>query len=454
AEWRCEIRALIRLANPLILANLGWALIAGTDLFWLARIGPEAVAAGALALNLYQLPMIFGIGLVTACSPLIANARARRLHAVRQIRRTVHQTWWAAGLFSLLTWALLRHGEALLLALGQDKLLAARAASLLAGIQWALFPYLCFLVLRNFTSALERPYWAVAVMALAIPFNAGISWLLIFGHFGVPPLGLFGAGMANTLTTFFLFLGMAIATIRDRQFRSYRLFGRLWVADWPRLRIVAQIGLPIAITLLLEATVYNGATFLMGLFGERTLAAHAIAVQISMPFFMVPVGIAQATAVRVAFAHGRHDRGAIGRAGWLGLALGFGFACFAAAILLAIPGSLVGLFIDERTAGTAGVAHSAIAFLGIAAIYQFVDAAQIIAAGALRGLQDTRTPMLIAILSYWGVGLGSGALLASTLKIGAIGIWIGIALGLSTIAGLLVARWAYRSRLPQIRVIN
>lgn len=453
AVWKGEMKALVRLAVPLILANLGWALIAGIDLFWLGRIGPEAVAAGALALNLYQLPMIFGIGLVTACSPLIANARGRRLHAVRQIRRTVRQTWWAAGLFSLLAWGLLWRGEALLLACGQDRHLAALAAPLLRSLQWALLPYLCFLVLRNFTSALERPYWAVAVMALAIPLNAGMAWVLIFGHFGLPPLGLSGAGLASTLSALFLFLGMALVVSRDRRFRRYHLFGRLWVADRMRFRMVIQVGLPIAITLWLEATVYNGATFLMGLFGEQTLAAHAIAVQISMPCFLVPVGIAQATAVRVALAHGRRDPVAVGRAGWLGLSLGFGFACFAATMLLAMPDMLVGLFIGLRTAETAEIARLAISFLGVAAIYQFADATQVIGAGALRGLQDTRMPMLIAICGYWGVGLGSGAFLAFVLNMDGIGIWAGIALGLSTLAGLLVARWARRARLPQMRVI-
>lgn len=446
-----EARALITLALPMILGNVAWSGIAATDLLLLGRLGPDAVAAGALGINLYTACLVFGMGLTTAASPLIAAERGRRLHAVREVRRTVRQTLWVAFLLCLPCWLLLWHSEAVLVAMGQDRALAALAGTLMRGMQWALLPYLGFLTLRNYISALERPVWGVIVVVLAIPFNLVVGWALIFGHLGLPPLGMFGAGLGASVTSLFMALGM-IAVIRcDRRFARYHLFGRFWVADWPRFAAVWKIGLPIAIMLGLEVTVFNAAVFLMGLIGRAPLAAHAIALQIASLAFMVPLGIGQAATVRVGIAYGRKDPAAMGRAGWLAIGIGVGFALVAAAVLIAMPRPLIAIFIDVASPANAQVVALAQAFLAVAALFQIVDCTQAVAAGVLRGVQDTRFPMIVAAVGYWIIGIGVGALLAFRTDLAGVGLWWGLASGLGFVAVVLTWRWHMRDRLGLMR---
>lgn len=442
-----EARALITLALPMILGNVAWSGIAATDLLLLGRLGPDAVAAGALGINLYTACLVFGMGLTTAASPLIAAERGRRLHAVREVRRTVRQTLWVAFILCLPCWLLLWHSEAVLVAMGQDRALSALAGQLMRGMQWALLPYLGFLTLRNYISALERPVWGVIVVVLAIPFNLVVGWALIFGHLGLPPLGMFGAGLGASITSLFMAFGM-IAVIRyDRRFARYHLFGRFWVADWPRFAAVWKIGLPIAIMLGLEVTVFNAAVFLMGLIGRAPLAAHAIALQIASLAFMVPLGIGQAATVRVGMAYGRKDPAAMGRAGWLAIGIGVGFALVAAAVLIAIPRPLIAIFIDVASPANAQVVALAQAFLAVAALFQIVDCTQAVAAGVLRGVQDTRVPMIVAAIGYWIIGIGVGALLAFRTDLAGVGLWWGLASGLGFVAVVLTWRWHMRDRL-------
>lgn len=451
-SWRIEARALVLLALPIIAGNVAWSGIAATDLWLLGRLGSDAVAAGALALNLFHACLIFGMGLVTAAAPLIASERGRKLHSVRDIRRTVRQTLWAAVIYVLPAWALLWHAEPILIAMGQDHALSAQAGQLMHGLQWALLPFLGFSTLRNYIAAVERPLWGLVMMIVAIPFNLLTGWALIFGKFGLPPLGLFGAGLASTLSSTFLFAGLAAVVVIDRGFRRYHLFGRFWVADWHRLRAVGAIGLPIAIMLGFETTVFNASAMLMGLINKESLAAHAVAIQIAALMFMVPMGIGQAATVRVGLHYGAGDVRAVGRAGWLALILGTGFAVATALLLLAIPYQMASAFLDMNDPSNARTAQLAVSFLSVAALFQLVDAAQAIGAGVLRGLQDTRVPMFIALAGYWLVGIGTGSLLAFPLKMAGLGIWLGLASGLGTVALLLVLRWIRREKLGLLKL--
>lgn len=456
SPWRLEAGALTALALPMIAGNIAWAGIAATDLLLLGRLGASAVASGALAINLFNALLIFGMGLVTAAAPLIATERGRRRHSVRDVRRTVHQTLRAAALFVLPAWALLWESETILLLMGQEADLAAQAGELMRGLQWALLPFLGFTTLRNFISALERPVWGLVIMVCAIPFNVLAGWALIFGHLGFPALGMFGAGIASSLSSSFLFFGLLSVILIDRRFRRYRLLGRFWTRDRERHRTVWALGLPIAITLGLETTVFNASAFLMGLIDRDSLAAHAVAIQIAALVFMVPMGIGQAATVRVGLAYGKRDRAGVGRAGWLALAIGTGFALMAAAMLIVFPRTLISAFLDLRDPANQRTAALAIGFLGVAALFQLVDAAQAVGAGVLRGIQDTRVPMIVALIGYWVIGIGIGVVLAFPLGLKGLGIWLGLASGLGVVAISLVARWALRERLyllPQARSI-
>ncbi|TZG24675.1 MATE family efflux transporter [Sphingomonas montanisoli] len=445
--WTLEARALLALAMPLIVGNLAWSAIAAVDLIWLGELGSDAVGAGALALNLYNALMVFGMGLSTAVSPMIASERGRRIHPVRDVRRTMRQAMWSIAIISLPVWLLLWYSEDVLILMGQEPALARDAALIMHGLQWAFLPYLLFYALRNYIGALERPMSGVLIVVAAIPVNALVGWVLIFGHLGFPAMGLFGAGLASSLTAGFMFAAMLAVILTDRQFRRYSLLVRFWAPDWPRFRYLWSLGLPIAVTLALEVTVFNASAFLMGLLDRASLAAHAIAIQLAALCFMVPLGIGQAATVRVGMGYGRGDGDAVARAGWLAIALGLAFAVVTAILLVAFPRQLIGLFIDVAAPANADVVRIAISFLMVAALFQLVDCTQAIGAGVLRGLHDTRVPMAFAAVGYWVIGIGVGAFLAFRTPLRGTGLWLGLAAGLAAVAILMVVRWAMRERL-------
>lgn len=445
--WRDEIRATVALAWPLILTNLTQSLIQSTDVLLLGWAGSSMLAAGTLGINLYYAFLIFGIGLVTAAAPMVAKELGARRHSVRDVRRTVRQTMWSALAMVVPIWAVLWHTQPILLALGQDPTLAAGGETFVRAMMWGMLPALWYLVLRSFVSALEQPVWSLIVGLAGVTFNAFLNYGLIFGKFGLPELGLRGAGIGSTCANSFMFLAMAAVIMLHPRFRRYHLFGRFWGSDWQRFREVWRLGLPIAVTLALEVTIFNSAVFLMGLIGPESIAAHAVALQIAAFTFMVPLGLSQAVTVRVGLAFGRRDREAIARAGWTAFALGVSFMALMALAMLLFPRQLVQLFLDPAAPGNGPVIALAVSFLFIAALFQIFDGAQSVAAGMLRGLHDTKIPMAYAALSYWGVALATSVALGFWLGWEGVGIWIGLATGLAVVAALLLGRWLRRERL-------
>ncbi len=449
--WGAEISATLALAWPIVLTNVAQVGLATTDVVMMGWLGPDALAAGALAVNLNFACLIFAIGVVTATAPLMAIELGRNRHSVRDVRRTTRQGFWVAIAITLPIWAVLWHGEAIFLALGQQPHIAAKAASYLHTFQWSFLPFLFYLVLRNFVSALERPLTALWVGGSALAVNAALVWTLMFGHFGLPALGLPGAGIGTTLTNIYMAGGLALLIAHDRRFRRYHLFGRFWRPDWARFRAIWRVGLPIGFTLAFEATIFNAATFLMGIISASALAAHAIAIQIPSLTFMVPLGLATAATVRVGRAYGARDTGGIARAGWSAYGLALVYACGTATLILAFRHQLVGLFLDWSDPADAIVAGLAASYLVWAGIFQIVDGAQVVGSGMLRGLGDTRVPMWLAGLGYWGFGLPVGVVLAFWVKLNGIGIWIGLSTGLAAVAVLMTARWIMRERLGLTR---
>ncbi|MCA1748315.1 MAG: MATE family efflux transporter [Parasphingopyxis sp.] len=444
---RAEIRATIALAWPLILGNFAQTAINTTDVLILGRYDVGALAGGALAVNLYFAFGIFAMGLVTAASPMIAAERGRMAHSVRDVRRTVRQALWASAAICLPCWAILWNAEALLLLLEQDPRLASDAARFIRIAMWGLFPFLVYYVLRYYVTALEKPLWGLYVTAAGVAFNALACWALVFGTFGLPELGLEGAGLAHLLASCFLAGGMTLVVTGVPRFRRYRLFGRWWQADWPRFFEIQRIGLPIAATFALEVTVFNAAVFLMGLIDRASLAAHAIAIQIAAFAFMVPLGLSQAATVRVGLWHGRRDAAGIALAGQVAFLLGVGAAFCLSTIMVLWPEQLIGLFVVPDSAENARVYSLAVSFLFVAAVFQLADGAQAVGAGALRGIQDTRWPMIFAGFGYWVIGFGIAVWFGFGLEMEGLGIWIGLAAGLGAVALLMVARWLLRGRL-------
>lgn len=445
--WLGELRATLALGWPLVLANLAQIALTTTDVIVLGRLGAPALAAGTLGANLYFGPLIFAIGLVSATAPMMASAIGRKRNAVREVRRTFRQGLWSAAIVSLPCWLLLWNTEAVLLAFGEAPELAADAQRFMRALQWGILPALGFIALRSFVSALERPVWALAVTAMTIVFNLAANLVLVFGHLGVPPLGVRGSGLATALSNAFLFTCFALLIGLSRRFRRYHLFGHWWRMDLQRLATLWRLGVPIGATMAFEITVFNAAVFLMGQFGTAAIAAHSIAIQIAAVTFMVPLGLGQAATVRVGLAHGAADRAAVARAGWTAFGLAIAFMATMSVLMLTAPRLLIGAFIDVADPANAAVVATAVEFLFCAAVFQIADGAQAVGAGMLRGLHDARVPMLYAAFGYWGVGMSLSLALAFGAGLGGIGIWIGLVAGLVVVACAMIRRWIRRERL-------
>ncbi|MER8545837.1 MATE family efflux transporter [Mesorhizobium sp. M0323] len=445
--WRREIRAMLALAWPMVLTNLGQTAMTATDVMMMGRLGPDTLASGALGANLYFMPLIFGLGLMLATSPMMATELGRRRHSVRDLRRTVRQGLWLAILICIPIWALLWHGESVLLAMGQEPALAHQAGIYLRWLEWAVLPFFGYIVLRSFISALERPGWALIIVFVAVACNAFFNWLFMFGNLGIPSMGIAGSGLATTLSSTLMFAGMAMVVMLEKKFRRYRLFGRFWRADWPRFKGLLRLGLPIAGLLAFEVTIFNAAAFLMGLIDAASLAAHAIAIQIASVTFMVPLGLNQAVTVRVGLAHGAGNPEGVSRAGWTAYVVGVSFMALMGLVMILWPHLLIGAFIDLGNPANAEVVALAVSFLAFAALFQVFDGAQAVASGMLRGLHDTKVPMIYAAIGYWGIGLPLGVLLAFRFGFNGVGIWIGLSSGLAVVAALLLVRWLRRDRI-------
>ena len=448
--WREELRSTLALAWPLILANLTQQLIQATDVLLLGRLGSTQLAAATLALNLTWTFSIFLLGLITATSPMMATALGQRFNAVRDVRRTFRAGLWLLAIvmppYCLLMW----NAGGLMRALGISPELAAAGQTFMRAYMWIVGPWLLFQLLRNFVAALERPRIVLWLSIGGILLNALISWALIFGRLGLPALGLIGSGLGSTITWISMCGALIVVVFTDRQFRRFHLFGRWWRFDRQRTIAMLKLGWPIGATMGLEIGVFALAAYFMGWIGATAVAAHAVALQLAALTFMVPLGLGQAATVRVGRALGRQDEAGITRAGWTAWVLGLLFMGAMAVVMWSIPRELVTLFLKDVPAN-AVVIGLAVSFLRVAAAFQLVDGAQVIGAGMLRGLHDTRWPLLFAFFGYWIVGLGIGAWLAFAADWKGVGIWVGLASGLAAVAALMLARWLLRDRLGLTR---
>lgn len=446
-SFSAELGATLRLAAPLALANLLQMAIYATDIVFIARLGTEPLAAASLTTSLLGLMVWAFSGLTGAVAPLIAAEIGRRHHAVREVRRSMRMALWLALACGLIGLAACQFGEGMLLALGQDPAIAARAGPFMAILAIAIIPQIICNVLRAFVSTLGRPVVATGIITVAILVNALGNYILVFGHFGAPAMGLNGSAWATVITAFATLLAYVLVIRFDRRFRRYRLFGRWWRPEWQRMRDLLRIGLPIGLIVVAEGGFFGAAAFLMGMIGAAELAAHTIALQVASLFFQVPFGIAQAATIRVGLHFGAGSREAIGQAGLAALAACLLFQTIGAAVLLAAPRLVLSAYVDVTAPTNAAVVGFAVSYLMVAAAFQLVDGVQAVIAGLLRGLQDTRLPMVIALFGYWLPGFGTAILLGFSTPLQGLGVWIGLAVGLVVVAILLLVRWQRREAL-------
>ncbi len=444
AGWLAEARALFRLAFPLIFTQLAQMAIMTTDIVMLGQLSSTALAAATLGNTVFFFSWLLGFGPASAVSPMIAHVLGANPNERAAVRHIARMGLWSVLVISVPLITLLLFTRPILIALDQKPQLATLAGQFTAALCLGLPASLGYQVLRNFATALNRPTAPLIVMVTAIAFNALADYTLIFGHFGFPKLGVAGSGTASAMSFTFMFVTMLVVIRFTPTLRKYRILRRFWRPVWYQLAEVYRLGLPIGVTTIFEAMLFNAATLIMGTFGTVALAAHQIAINVPSITFMVPLGIGMAATVRVGLAAGRGDWHSVRRSGYSAMAMGVGFMFLTSILLWVFAPDIAGLYLAD-TPANADVIRRAALFLHVAAIFQLVDGQQVVMAMSLRGLKDARVPMWIAGGSYWLAGFPVCLYLAYELGLKGLGIWYGLAFGLLVAATAMTARFAILS---------
>ncbi len=443
--WLGHARATMALGLPLIGAQLAQIMINVTDTVMIGWLGAFELAAGVLGTQTFFLTFIFGGGFALAVLPIAAQAHGRE--DVRGVRRSVRMGIWVILIYSVLIMLPLWYTERILLVLGQEPDTAALAGDYVRVAQWSMFPALMIMIFRSYLSALERAQiilWATLFGTVA---NAILNYMFIFGNFGAPRMEVIGAAVASLGTNLITFLALLLYAVRKPALQRYELLVRFWRADWQAFFDVLRLGWPIGAMVLAEVGLFAGAAILIGWIGTIELAAHGIALQLAAIAFMLPLGLSSAATIRIGNAYGRRDWIGLDRAGIVAILLSIGVTLMTALAFLTIPQTLINLFLDKQNPDAGRVLATAVPLLFVAAVFQLFDGLQVIGAGLLRGLSDTKIPMVIAIFSYWCIGMTSAYVLGIRLEYGVVGVWWGLALGLLFAAILMNWRYLRRERL-------
>lgn len=449
APWFNEARLTLVLAWPLIFAQVAQIGFFTTDVIMMGWLGPQYLAAGSLATAIFHPLVIGGVGVVTATAPLVAQAMGAR--DLKSIRRTVRQGFWVALLVAAMIMPVTMNAEPIFHLLGQRPDTSARAALFLHFASWSVPFALLFNVLRLFISAKGNTGVILAIILGGLVFNAILNYGLVFGNFGLPRLELVGSGIATTISNIVMFLAALAYAVRHQAYRRHYILVRFFKPDWPRFFEFFRIGMPIGLTLMSEVGLFGVAVIMMGWLGTNEVAAHAVAIQCTAIVFMVPLGLSQATTIRVGLAQGAKNPHAVAIAGWTSLAITLVFMTFTCTLFLVAPHQLTAFFLDPAKPENTASITLAVAYITVAALFQFVDGTQVAMAAALRGLSDTRVPMMVALVGYWVVGLSTSYICGFVLEMRGVGIWLGLAAGLAFVAMVLAFRWSRRESLGLVR---
>lgn len=442
--WRQHLRETLALGLPLVGTQLAQIATGVTDTVMVGWLGAEELAAVVLGSQTFFIVLIFGGGLAQAIVPLVAAARGAGDE--RAVRRSVRMGLWVTLAYGFIAIAILSQTGRILLALGQDAQTSAWAADYMSIVMWSIVPALAIFAMRAFLMSLEKGGIVLYATIAAALANGVLNYALIFGHFGAPALGIKGAAIATLISHCAGAAFLMAYCIWHPAAKPYELFVRFWRPDWPAFREVLRLGLPISGTIIAEVALFFAASLMMGWIGVIPLAAHGIALQIASITFMIPLGLSQAAMVRVGLAYGRSDPANLGRAATTVQWLAASIAVLTALAFWLFPEVLISLFLDKSDSDTPAVLQAAVPLLLGAAAFQVVDAMQAVGSGLLRGLKDTRVPMLMAVFSYWGVGLPAAYLFGFPGGFGGVGVWIGLASGLAVAALLMNWRFAMREQ--------
>jgi MATE family multidrug resistance protein len=434
---------MLRVAGPVVLAELGWMSMGVVDTIMVGPLGPSAIAAAGIGSSLHTAFAIFGMGLLLGLDTLVSQA-----YGARRIDECHRWLFHGVLLALLLTPPLLIVCGALYFGipgLGFHPEVAPLLRRYFGVILWSSPLLLLYAAFRRYLQGMHHVTPVMIALVTANLVNAGANWAFIYGRLGFPAMGVAGSAWATVLARFYMAALLLIAIIRTDHGRLPR-GGDTWTFDTVWLRRLTALGFPAASTVALEVGVFAAATALAGALAPVAAASHQIALNIAALAFMVPLGLASAGAVRVghAIGAGRPDRAAA--AGWTAILLGVAFMLLAAISFVAVPRALIGLFTKEEAVLVLGSS-----LLFVAAVFQLFDGLQGVATGVLRGLGDTRTPMITNLAAHWLFGLPVGYTLCFLVGYGVIGLWIGLSAGLILAGSVLLWAWHWKSYKLQVQ---
>lgn len=432
-------RETLVLGLPLIGSHLAQMALHVTDTVMVGWYGVVPLAAVVLGASSFFIIFVVGSGFAKAVMPMVAAALGRDDEA--QVRRDTRMGIWLSIIYGLIVYPVFWWSEPILLALGQKAEVAAMAQDYMRIAGLGMVPALIVTVLQSYLSALHRTQWVLWVTLAAVAVNIAINWALIFGNAGFPEMGVRGAAVATVVVQVVSLVALALYAHLLPDLRRFHLFQRFWRPDWHAMRQVFRLGLPIGLTGLAEGGMFQASALMMGSIGVVELAAHGIALEVAALTFMLHVGLSSAATIRLARFDGQGDRVALRQAAKVAVVISFGVAIASVALLLAIPGPIVALFLDLSKPESAAILAYGTVLLGVAALFQLADGMQVMALGLLRGVQDTRVPLVLAAVSYWLIGIPCSYLLAFPLGFGGVGLWLGLVIGLVCAAASLMWRF-------------
>lgn len=427
---------MLRLAAPLALTELGWVSMGFVDTVMVGRLPDSATAIGAVSLGttLFYTIGIFGSGIMLGLDTLVAQAYGAR--KLEECHRTLWNALYLALMLSPAVMIAVLACVPLFPRFGLSPALVATTVPFLKALIWSTLPLALYFVLRRYLQAMNIVKPVVLTLVAANLVNLLGNWTLVYGHLGMPRLGVTGSGWSTCISRVFMVVALAAAALYYDRKRSSGLWQASPGLEWRRIRELLRLGLPAASQMLAEIGAFTLATFLIGKLGALSLAGHQIALNVASFTFMVPLGIGSAAAVRVGQAVGASDVAAASRSGWTALLFGACFMSCSGLTLLFFSHPIARIYTPELA-----VVRSGAVLLLVAAVFQLFDGLQVVATGALRGAGNTRTPMLANFIGYWIIGLPLGAFLCFKLNYGAVGMWAGLCVALILIGSVLVAVW-------------
>jgi len=440
-SYRTHTARLLKLGLPLVGANVAGFSIHMTDTIMLGWYSVTSLAAATIATGLWFVIYIIGAGFGRAVMPMVAQA-VEMGDEVRA-RRVTRMALWLSAIYAALLVGPFMYGEAVLLAMGQEPAVAAQGGLYLRIAVLGMFPAMGAQVMRSYLGALEMTAVQLWITLIALVANGLVNYALIFGNFGAPELGIEGAAIASVVIQILqMFALMAYVQAKKPE---AELFRRIWKSDNEAMGQVFRLGLPIGLTSFAEGGLFTGSSVMMGWIGEVELAAHGIALQLTAFMFMFHIGMTEAATIRASRQFGARDESELRRGAITAYGVSMGFGVLVVVLFLSMPAFLVSLFLDPGDPARDAVLALGVVLIMLSALFQFVDGAQIVALSVLRGVQDTRVPMWLAIVSYWVVGIPASYVMTFILDFGPVGLWLGLTVGLGVAAILLSQRFWGRS---------